>query len=142
MRESISNAYVFNLVIIFVAIVISLSIGSMSYSKTFKVKNRIIEIIEKNRSYNSAAKAEIDSALRQIGYKVNQNGRQNCPIYKGKAAINNNNTNYRYCVYEFDTGVKGSYYAVAAYMYLDLPVVGGNIEYPIYGETKLNYDID
>lgn len=49
MKEAISNAMIFNLIIVFVVILIMLFIGSLSYSKAFKVKNRIVEEIEKMR---------------------------------------------------------------------------------------------
>ena len=48
MKEAISNAMIFNLIIVFVVILIMLFIGSLSYSKAFKVKNRIVEEIEKD----------------------------------------------------------------------------------------------
>lgn len=47
MNQAISNALLFNLVIIFVIILIAFFIGSMSYSKASKVNNRIVEEIEK-----------------------------------------------------------------------------------------------
>ena len=49
MKEAISNAMIFNLIIVFVVILIMLFIGSLSYSKAFKVKNRIVEEIEKDK---------------------------------------------------------------------------------------------
>ena len=47
MNQSISNALLFNLVTIFVVVLIAFFVGSLSYSKASKVKNRIIEEIEK-----------------------------------------------------------------------------------------------
>ena len=47
MKEAISNAFVFNLIIVFVIILIAFFVGSISYSKASKVKNRIVEVIEK-----------------------------------------------------------------------------------------------
>ena len=43
MKEAIANAGVFNLVIIFVIVLLAFFIGSLSYSKAFKTKNKIIE---------------------------------------------------------------------------------------------------
>ena len=47
MKEAIANAGIYNLVIIFVIILLAFFIGSLSYSKAFKVKNKIIEEIER-----------------------------------------------------------------------------------------------
>lgn len=143
MRESIGNTFVFNIVIIFVAIIIALLVGSLSYSKAFKVKNRIVSVIEKHETYDSGARNEIETALASIGYRVNPGGTQNCPERGGATAINAINSNYRYCIYEYDTGTsgKGRYYGVITYMHFDIPIIGQFIEFPIYGETKIIYDI-
>ena len=42
MKEAIANAGIFNLVIIFVIILIAFFIGSLSYSKAFKVSCKAI----------------------------------------------------------------------------------------------------
>ena len=143
MREAIGNTFIFNTVIIFVAIIIALLVGSLSYSKAFKVKNRIISIIEKHEVYDSGTRNEIEDALSSIGYRVNPNGTQNCPNRPGGTAINTTNSHYRYCVYQYDTGTsgKGRYYGVLAYMHFDIPIIGDYLEIPIYGETKIIYDI-
>lgn len=135
MKESIANAYILNIVIVFVVIFIFFFASSLTYSKAFKVKNRIIDIIEKHEDYNSAAIAEISSALGEMGYRVNVSN-QGCPIRNGKTAITATTNYYRYCVYEYDT-TKGKYYGVSAYMYFDFPIIGQALELPVYGETKI-----
>jgi len=143
MRESMSNSIIFNIIITFVGIVIALLIGSLSYSKAFKVKNRIIEIIEKHEKYDITVRQEIDEMLSSIGYRVASNGKQNCPTKTGATIINVFSSSYRYCIYQYDTGIngRGRYYGVLAYMYFDIPVIGDRLEFPVYGETKIIYDI-
>lgn len=51
MNESMGNAMIFYGIIIFVILFIAFFIGSVSYSKAYKVKNRIIEEIEKQGEY-------------------------------------------------------------------------------------------
>lgn len=135
MKESIANAYILNIVIVFVVIFIFFFASSLTYSKAFKVKNRIIDIIEKYEDYNSNAIAEISESLGEMGYRVNVSGRD-CPIRNGKTAITAATSNYRYCVYEYTTS-KGTYYGVSAYMYFDFPIIGESLELPVYGETKI-----
>ena len=43
MKEAISNAFLFNIVIVFVVVLIALFVGSLSYTKAYKVKNKIVE---------------------------------------------------------------------------------------------------
>lgn len=135
MKESIANAYILQIVIVFVVIFIFFFAGSLTYSKAFKVKNRIVDIIEKYETYNDTAKSEIASTLSEMGYRVDTTNK-GCPTRNGKESIVATNNGYRYCVYEYDTN-KGKYYGVAAYMYFDFPIIGNHLEFPVYGETKI-----
>ena len=47
MRESIGNSYIFGIVIALIGVIFLILIGSLSYSRAFKIKTRMIEIIEK-----------------------------------------------------------------------------------------------
>lgn len=135
MKESISNAFLVNLVIIFIIIFIFFFTGSLSYSKAFKVKNRIIDIIEKYEGYNKKdVEAEIISTLGEMGYRISND--KSCPKRNGKDAINSISGSYHYCVYEY-TASKGNYYGVTAYMYFDFPIIGQSVKFPVYGETRV-----
>lgn len=153
MRESIANSYVFSLIIIIVAVCSTLIVVSMNYSKVFKMKNRVIEIIEKHGKYdNDVVKKEIDDFLRKSGYPP-RTTTQSCPKGRGvsgsaslsnqEAGVDAINTlqNYKYCIYKFKTA-KGSYYSVVLYMRFDFPLIGDfiNIELPMYGDTKIIFD--
>ena len=47
MKEAIGTSMVFNLIMIFLGIFIILYVSSIAYSKGFKVRNRLIDIIVK-----------------------------------------------------------------------------------------------
>ena len=148
MKESIANSMIFYIVIIFIAILIGVLVTSISYSKAFKVKNRIIEMIENHTTYDSELEAEINTMLGEIGYRVNQNSLNNqCPEMdnavsltgeKNGKAINQSSV-YRYCVYKYNT-TRGTYYGVTTYMYFDLPLVD-ELVIPVYSETKTIFDL-
>ncbi len=158
MKESISNALLFNMVITFVVILIAFFVGSLSYSKAFKVKNKIVEEIEKEGENSSDpenayayAYDEIESWLGSgddgngIGYRKNTaggaNNTGNCSTDSSNAELVNKTSNYEYCVYRISTcdnsnkAKCGVYYQVVAYMYFDVPVVGDLIKIPVRGET-------
>ncbi|MFA5603744.1 MAG: hypothetical protein WDA12_02685 [Bacilli bacterium] len=139
MKESVSNAFLFNWVIFFLAIIIAILIGSLSYSKTYRVKNKIVGIIEKHQDYNSSARNEIDQFLKEIGYKTNPKGGTKCPTGHG-SLLNAYNSNYHYCVY-YNSDWKGYHFTVIAFMYFEIPVIGDFLELPVYGDTKVIYDI-
>ncbi len=147
MKEAIANAGVFNLIIIFVIILMAFFIGSLGYSKAFKVKNKIVEEIEKEEGYTEITKNNIESWLKDVGYRVNpKDGSFSCPSVdngnRAVAPLTIEGSNYQYCVYELTTCSSsdkarcGTYYRVTAYMYFDFPVIGDLIRIPVTGETK------
>ena len=159
MKEAIGNAALFNIVIIFVGILIAFFVGSLGYSKAYKVKNKIVEEIEKEGEHSttvaqaekaySRAEPEIMDWLasgddgKGIGYRINTAAGQNnsrCPKKDG-AELVNQVSDYEYCVYIHSTckdetkGKCGIYYSVTAYMYFDVPIIEDLIRIPISGET-------
>ena len=142
MKEAFGTAYVVNFVIIFVILFIFFFVAGMSYTKAFKIKNRIVDIIEENECYSEDAtcesKGQIDDILKEAGYRVT-NSRPNCKTIQGAegAELLTTTTNtFNYCVYKFGTS-KGSYYKAAAFMYYEKPVIGVHMQFPVYGETKV-----
>ena len=160
MKEAIANAGVYNLVIIFVIILLAFFIGSLSYSKAFKVKNKIIEEIEKDQAYttgvNNSTEDRVEEWISNIGYRINTGNTRNtvnCPKVTGNGGeegkLVNTDGDYQYCVYEFDTCVPGSdkakcgkYYRVTAYMYFDIPIIAGLLRLPVSGETMIFNEVD
>lgn len=146
MKEAIGNSAIFNIIMVFVAIIIALLVGSLSYSKAFKVKNRIVDTIEKyedgySSSNRATINAQIDEFLGQVGYRVNRNGNNNCPVQSGASNNGyalNSSSNYQYCIYEYQS-TRGYYYAVIAYMYFDFPVIRDRLVIPVRGETQVFY---
>lgn len=152
MREAIGNASILSLALGFVAVMILVFLSSLNYTKAFKIKNRIIDIIEEyNDGYSTLADSsgvtnrkkideEVQNVLMEVGYRVNTTNKQ-CPTIKsGTKTISALNSvyNYRYCIYELES-TRGTYYKVVAYMYLDVPLVGDFLEFPVSGETKVFY---
>ena len=160
MKEAIANAGIFNLVIIFVIILIAFFIGSLSYSKAFKVKNKILEEIEKDQAYttgvNNSTEDRVEEWIGNIGYRVNTGNTRNttnCPTAVGnggeRGKLVNTDGDYQYCVYEFNTCTAradkakcGKYYRVTAYMYFDIPILSGLLRIPVSGETMIFNEID
>lgn len=150
MREAIGTSYVVNFIITFFILFILVFLATLSYTKAFKVKNKIVDIIEEyegdvvdtSSQLKSGPQSDINSKLSQIGYRVSdkktckKNGRYEGNAFDNVKEISKNGTsNYHYCIYQVDTG-KGKYYGVVAYIYFDIPIVGSTVEIPVYGETK------
>lgn len=129
MREALGNSLLMNLIVIFSGIVILFFVGIMSYSKAYRVKNRIIEVIEKYETYDGNAQNEISADLKRIGYRSISN--------KKCSEGNKNSTTYSYCVYEKNDTNNGKYYEVVTYVQFEFPVIGDFITFPVKGETKI-----
>jgi len=139
MRESVGQAFLYNLVIIFITVMIVILVGSLAYSKAYKIKNKLVDIVEKHKGYTGGAIEEINGYLSSIGYKVNPHGSQRCKTREGGTILTNSATTYRYCVYKYEES-KGTYYGVNTYIYFEFPIIGDVLEIPVYGETEVFYD--
>lgn len=147
MREAIGNSFVFNLVIIFIIIVALILVGSLSYTKAFKVKNKLINAIEETKGFNGTTVTNIEESLSKIGYRINTSNKScpaskssNCEVAKiSKIDTTGFKSDYRYCVYSCKTS-RGVYYRVTSFMYFDIPIINDMLEFPITGETKTFYD--
>jgi len=154
MREAIGNTFIVNLLLVFIAVLSALLIGSIAYSKAYKVKNRIVFTIEKYGAWDITARGggsnivrnEIETALKDVGYHLNVKlGRGVSCRPKSGGSIkygNDYDTTYHYCVYEYQLeNGKGRYYGVTTFMHFDVPLLGTYLQFPVYGETKPLYDV-
>lgn len=137
MKESLGTSLVFNLMMIFVAVIIVILVGSISYSKAFKIRNRIIDRIEEYNGYeiNNGSIEAIESDLKSIGYRIVD--KVSCKARdEGQLLTNEYGGQYNYCVYKYKTS-KGYYYGVTVFINFDIPLIGRYINIPVYGETRV-----
>ena len=134
MKDAVGGSLLLYLVVIFTSIVILFFAGILAYSKAYKVKNRIIEVIEKHGTYDSSVVAEINNDLNRAGYRsVSSNAQLNSKC----GNQNLNSTTYFYCVYEDESSLEsGKSYKVVTYVHFDFPVIGDILEFPVRGQTK------
>lgn len=135
MKEAIGTSMVFNLILVFLGVFIALYVGSIAYSKGFKVRNRLIDIIEKHDGFDNETKEEIDKNLFDIGYRIVD---KPCKARENAVSVDNDSP-YRYCVYQYST-TKGYYYGVTVFIHFDFPLIGQFIEIPLYGETRILFE--
>lgn len=126
MRASIGNSLLLNIVIIIVSLVILVFVGILSYSKAYRVKNGIIEILERNEELNDTSTQEISQYLKQTGYKVGK-----CPKDK-----ENNGTGYKVCIEQQDSDINGYRFKVTVYVEYNFPIVNSILSTPVTGETR------
>lgn len=147
MKESINTAIIVGIILTIVGLIELVLFASFAYSRAFKVKNRIVSILEEKVVYDNVKEDvinTIDSEISKIGYKINNYGINDCPVLEDdpeKYELINTTANYNYCIYRTkevnkDKGT-GYYYTVISYMYFDVPLM--SIKIPIKGQTKTMY---
>lgn len=158
MKGAVGNAFILNMVITFILIFYTLLIGSMAYSKAYRTKNYLINMIDEfarngkgdfvssNNLKNEWLNAT-NNFLRETGYPLSANETNTCKneIDEYYLYLGNGQGRYDYCIYkrkDIDNSdrnltIKERYnYMVLVYMKLDVPVFGQYMKFPIRGETK------
>ena len=162
MREAIGGAMTIQIIVIFMLLINAYLAFSVSYTRAFKMKNQVINIIENNEGYptNEAVTGcttdnpegticQIVSYINQIGYNgddypVRDNG---CPsTAKGKQ--------FGICIIPHKKDVTGNstaaqtysgiYYTVYTYININIPVINNLFKgipniFRIQGETNTIY---
>lgn len=153
MKDAVGGSLLLNIVVIFVSIVILFFAGIMAYSKAYKIKNRIIEVVEKYETYDNyiyngsqsrkSVQELLEEDLRKSGYIVAtpQQVESKC----GTSTGNLNTSEYLYCVYlkscdetdRYGNCVGQRHYEVVTYIHFDFPVIGKLLTFEVHGETKM-----
>ena len=147
MREATGSSMLLYIVIIIVGAVMLLFVSIISYSKAYGAKNKIVSAIETFEGYNNDSKSEINTSLGNMGYTVTSSDFCNTSRVKNhlnKLGITNqtnlNNSTggkYGYCIYEVPANRGGKYYIVVTFISFNVPVVGNNLVFPVYGQTRI-----
>lgn len=134
-------------ILLIMIIVLSASIG---YTKAFKARNAILNIVQKYGDYDKSvekvmedASEEIYETLKNMGYMVSAGANKKCPNRSSESykIVEDEqiyqDQNYKFCVYHFEDNDGNRHYGVQTYMYFELPIFGKNdrFSFPIYGDT-------
>ena len=153
MKQSINSTATMQIMIAFILLFVGFLAVYMNFSRTFKVKNEVISIIERKQGLTTngsetGAVEIIDNYLLHIGY----HNQGHCPIGDGrwygvntntasaqKIEIASNNKEYNYCVKKTDGYDKimpnKAYYEILMFFDFDLPVFGNMSTFRVEGTT-------
>ena len=149
MRDTIASTWVYQLVIVFILLFVAFLILSLTYSKNYKTKNEIINIIEKYEGVNANSVQIINNYL----YYNNYNVKGSCPsdtTWLGSTSLESNKlervqkgTKYYYCFNKKFSSASASssvkskvYYQIKTFFKFNLPVVGNIYTFTIDGTTN------
>lgn len=147
MKEAIGGSQLLMIIITLVIVIMLLLAGSIGYTKAFKARNAIINIVQENGGYGiSAAKVlndskdEIVEVLSDMGYKTSIGSDRSCSDRNSSKYTEyevQKDLNYNFCVYRFVDTTGNQHYGVETYMYFELPIFGKNDMFaiPIYADS-------
>lgn len=143
MREAIGGTWVYQLVILFMLIFVAFLALTMNYTKAFKVKNDLLNIIEKYEGVSKTSIPIINNYLLSSGYTTmgncasNEMGSQDLKsnvLKKGASG-----QQYYYCVSKIYTGMgskqQRAKYQIRIFFRFDLPVIGHLYTFEVHGST-------
>lgn len=139
MRDSVGGTFMIYALLIFIAVYVVFVAVAFNYARAFRVKNKVIDIIEQNEGisdYNDfsdiSALGQIDNYLRDISYIVNGIDNNKCSGYE---YIDKRG----YCIDEYSTDIDGDtvkYYKVTTFVRLEIPFMNIGFTIPVRGETR------
>ncbi len=140
MKESTSAFWIFNLIITFIFIFTGFIIVSINYSRAYKVKNEVLNIIEKYEGYTASSRTIINNYLHQIGYKEKgkchnyANGEDDLMSTASKISASGNRNNY-YCINRKSYSSGYVLYEVKLFFNFNLPIFGELTTFSVTGKT-------
>lgn len=139
MRDSVGGTFMIYALLIFLAVYVVFVAVAFNYARAFRVKNKVIDIIEQNEGisdYNDfsdiSVLGQIDNYLRDISYIVNGIDDNKCSGYE---YIDKRG----YCIDEYSTDIDGDtvkYYKVTTFVRLEIPFMNIGFTIPVRGETR------
>ena len=147
MKESVGAYYITIIFIVFVLLFTGYMCLSINMNKAYKVKNEIINIIQKNNGLDSNALHQIQDFMTKVGYRTtgtcdNNNdyafgisgssANSNKPVFCAKQVV----TEYSSDSYTTVQFPKAVYYQVKVFFSIDLPIVRQFFTFGLKGSTK------
>lgn len=137
MRDAVGGSLLLNLVVIFVSLVILFFVSILSYSKAYRIKNHIIEVIEKYEKYDEDTALAMQSYLQDSGYMTANYTKLKNECGDSSLTVTTSFTpGYLYCVYNKPVS-QGKMYEVVTYINFNFPIIGDLLTFRVRGETKI-----
>ena len=156
MREAIGGSQLLLIIVTIFIVTMMLLAGSIGYTKAFKARNAILNIVQSHGAYgqdavtlmaknDGEAEEEILNLLNNMGYNVTIGSSSGC---KKLDELQDNTSlkdvecwhsnQYNFSVYSMLDSENGTWrYGVETYMYFELPLFGKNdiFSFPLYADS-------
>lgn len=150
MREAIGGSWLLGIVLTFIVLFAGFLAVSINYSRAFTVKNEVLNYIERNEGYSTtdnvtynctdlSTQCQIQKYLHKVSYTISDDVK--CPDVFNDA---DGNSTYAksggYCIKKTCTSA-GSYYTIATFVRIELPILWEAFTVPVTGQTmNIYYD--
>ena len=128
---------------VFITVISGYLAFTISYSKAFKVKNKIISTLEQYQHYNDESERIIKQYINDIGYNTkNAVNNVNAGLPSGWDKGKDCNMDDGYCVkWTQDTegssaGIPKGYYSVITFVNVDIPIFNKFLPYLSFFQTQ------
>ncbi len=140
MKDAFGGSFILRIMIIFFVFFISFMVVAINFAKTYRVKNGVISIIQRNYdSTSTEIEDKIVKYLQSVNYGPMGSAEQSEEIKKNKCKVTKNSSYFTYnnglCVEPVVDG-NSYYYRVTSYMVVSTSFFNLGIYIPISGETR------
>ncbi len=146
MRHTIGGTWLLQLVIIFILLFAAFIILTLNYSRTVKVKNELIDMVEKYEGLNTGSITLVNNYLIYNGYTTQgvcvEDGENTAGTY-GAYSLNSSTLEearagerYYYCVKKYNGANNTNYYQLTVFYKFNLPIIGETGSFSIKGSTS------
>lgn len=131
MRDAIGGVFSLQIIVIFMLIVNGYLAFTVNYTKAFRVKNQIIQIIEQHEGFTEDAKEKIDEFMRKSNYELNDGYLRWCANNNWSTYSSSTNGGFCYKHSKVDISggnankknYQGSYYSIQTFVNIDIPII-------------------
>ena len=153
MKEAVGSYFLTTIVITFIVLFTGYMCLSINMNKAYKVKNEVINIIQKNNGLNSEAIGQIQDYMTKIGYRTTGNCNAHFNKNEGQfdgygiSGTSTKTKNTVFCVRPVTTVYTtkddvssqfppAEYYQIKVFFGIDLPIVRNMFSFSLQGSTK------
>lgn len=146
MRQTFGGTWIMQLMILFILLFVAFIVLSLNYSKTVRIKNQVIGIIEKYEGLNDKSLEIVNSYLTSANYGVTGVCTKEATqgLYGALSLTNNTleearpNVKYYYCIKKYRGANTSRYYQLTVFYKFNLPVIGDSSRFMVKG-TSTNF---
>lgn len=144
MRQTVGATWTLQLVVVFILLFVGYIVLTLNYSRTIKIKNEMISIVEKYDGITNQSIGLLNNFLVSSNYNAKGTCENKQGVYGVKILEEGRNTieeadgtnSYYYCIRKYEGANKTNYYQITLFYKFNLPVIGDLSNFSVKGSTS------